>query len=326
MLKRLFYLTLFLFLLFASHPFILGAMLFKKDDKARVYVKRYVTEALSYMYQIGFNSHLYSSGNYIPSNNNIDILIGNHISMLDFFIYFILINRLDGRDYYILTKKQVLFFPFANFNLVGELNLNRKIEKDEKNIEKFINKIKSGVIVLFPEGTRKTKKKLIKSQKYSVDNNLHKFNNFLYPKMRGLHTIIKTLMNNNKLGNIVDVTCVVHKLRNKDFNSSRFFFKKWGNTYCHIETYKIPNDTRLLNYDYFKQWFLQIWIIKDNIIDNMDKFVYKRITYNVKSSTYLICLISLIFMFYMYANSMGIYPLSILFITCVLSFIKYKKL
>ena len=69
-------------------------------------------------------------------------------------------------SYRILTKKQVLFFPFANFNLIGELNLNRKIEKDEKNIEKFINKINNGVIIIFPEGTRKTKKKLIKSQIY----------------------------------------------------------------------------------------------------------------------------------------------------------------
>ena len=83
--------------------------------------------------------------------------------------------------------------------------------------------------------------------------------------MRGLYQIIK----GNKMGNIIDISTYTPNIDWKSINSidtyPYIFKKEIGPIYNIIKSYKI----KLGSYDNFKKWFLELWIKKDIILENI---------------------------------------------------------
>ena len=331
MLKKIIYLiVLLLCAMSLSQTIIMGSYLFGKSREGGNIVKNAMYSLLPILYQEGFNSPIYYSGNY-NKTNKIDIIISNHIHLIDFTMIIPIIRQFDDRDIYFIIKKTTIFFPGIGFALASapDIKLNRKFEDDQENIINSVRKIKSGIIVISPEGTRFTKKKHTLAKKYSTDNNLTIYNNTLYPKMKGLWIIYNILINENRMGNIIDITTRIENFKNKDGSLINMLTTEFGNTYSIINTYTIPSYS-LKEYDCFKKWFLKIWDKKDNILDNIftinNNYLYKRVKTEIVSSNYIFVLFLVTLFIYLLINTNGSYLYYSLIITYIISIIKYKIL
>lgn len=289
-----------------------------------MYIKKNIFDLTHHFYSNIFESPIYTCGNYIKSNK-IDIIIMNHINCIDFGFYLSIIRNYDKRNIYLIMRKQILFIPFLNSFVLNknDLKLNRKIENDINNIKSYINNIDSGVIYIFPEGTRYEETKHEEAKQYSIDNNYPVFDYTLFPKMKGLYTIINLLREKNKLGNLISITGVIENFICKNGYIKDLLLKDLGNSYGIINTYKIPD---INNYDIFKEWFLQIWKLKNCEIENYKNFDYKVIKPKVKNSFYILTIIIISIFCNLVINTKG----SFLFLTLLLNFNQsynvYKKI
>jgi 1-acyl-sn-glycerol-3-phosphate acyltransferase len=307
----------FIFLLLSYGQTIIPILNFKNISND---VLMNLIDILLPIYKYSFNSNVYTAGNYIKSNK-IDIVVMNHINTLDFIPHLSTIRHYDKRKIYFIAKKQITNIPIFGDYFIGDntLLLERSFEKDKDNIKKFVEKINSGIIYIYPEGTRFNLKKLKKAQEYSEKNNLHKFNNSLYPKMKGLYTITNILHENNKMGNIISITGVVENFINKNAYIKTIITKKLGNTYTMIYTYKTPH---IKKYEEFKEWFLNVWHIKNMNIENYNNFEYNEIEPKVNTSIYILSLFVLFLFFYLIKKTKGIYIIA----GIIISFIFKKSL
>ena len=253
MIIKIIYMLVFaLFLISFAQILTLGSYLFKSNNKMADLSKNIMCSIIPSIYKNGFNSSIYYSGNYIKTNK-IDIIISNHISSIDFMILVSLIRQHDDRNLYFLIKKNLVFTPGLGFIALSALDikLNRKIEDDTDNIIKSLKKIEKGIIVILPEGTRYDPKKYNDSCSYSKTNNLTVYQNTLYPKMKGLYKICEILTNENKMGNIIDMSIMIENLKNKKAHISQILSTNLGNTFGIINTYASPEQFNLSSYDNF---------------------------------------------------------------------------
>jgi lysocardiolipin and lysophospholipid acyltransferase len=313
-----------------SQTVILGSYPINKKQEAATMAKSIIMSFYPFFYKYGFDSNIYFNGNYNNNNNNkVDIVISNHINTIDFCIYLSLIREFDSREIYLIAKKDLMLIPGLGFILAAgnDIKLNRKLDDDYDNIVNSVKKITNGIIIIMPEGTRFTEDKKIKSQQYSKDNNLPIFNNILYPKMKGLHIICNALNDNNKLGNIIDITCMVENFKNKNGYMKNLLFNKLGNSFANISTYSVPIEN-LKDYELFKKWFLVQWNKKDKLLETMSTNLdnYTKLNPSLKSYEYMIIIVLIILFFYLLTHMNGFsLPISLI-ISFLLSFIKYKKL
>lgn len=274
------------------------------------YVKKYNSSILENtqenfltFYSKGFKSNIYYFGDLITSKDKIDIFIGNHFNFIDFIIHQGIFKKLNSKEITFLYSKYIDNIPIIGrgFKNSNSLALNKKIHLDIDNLKDYINNKNNIIIYINPEGTRITYKKLINSKKYSRDNNLKEYSNLLFPKMKGLFTLINELSKQGKMGNIIDFTIKVENTTKNDYNLSDYFNKPLGNTYLMINTYKVKHITE---YDKFKEWFLMIWDKKDeylNDYNNMEKYDYKLLDNKLKTSVKVItCLTIYIFIYFIY--------------------------
>jgi 1-acyl-sn-glycerol-3-phosphate acyltransferase len=260
-----------------------------------------IREIAKYIYISGFNSNIYISGNAINSNK-VDILIGNHFNYLDFLIACGVFSTISDDCIFVyanyVDNVPLLGRLFKNSN---NISIKKKIESDKKNIQYNLKNINNTSICLYPEGTRLSSKNIFKSQKYSKENNLHTYNNILYPKMKGLYTIIEELHKQDKLGNIIDGTIKVEGLNIDDKNIGDFLKNNLKNTYVNIKTYKARYFD---DYDKFKRWFIQIWDKKEDYLNDyndFNKYDYKKVDGNIKISNIILTnLVIFIFLYFFY--------------------------
>ena len=324
------FIVLFVLVISISQTICLGSYLFGKKEEGANIAKDIIISFLPYLYTYGFDSKILYDGIYNASDK-VDIVISNHINTIDFIIYLSLIRLFDSRPIYFLFKKSILFIPGSGFILGSgkDIKMNRKMEDDEENINNSISKIKEGIIILMPEGTRYTPEKFIEAQKYSKDNNLPVFKNTLFPKMKGIYTISNILKKNGVLGNIIDFTIQVENFKNKKSYMDKLMTQKLGNTFSIINTYTVPEKI-LSSYNIFKKWFLnKIWIKKDIILETIDNTKlnnYKELLPNMKGYEYFILIIcvTLFFYFALHTNGLSI-PISLL-ISYSMMYLLYRKL
>jgi lysocardiolipin and lysophospholipid acyltransferase len=238
-----------------------------------------------------FGSDIYQSGNFITSDK-IDIITCNHINRIDSFIISSIIKNNTQKNIYPVIQKEIAKIPIIGSFAPVCIVLERDYDKDKNTIVNALKKINSGIILILPEGTRMNENNFKKSQEYSEKNNLKKYNNLIYPKMKGLDLIVNELNNEGKLGNLIDLTIKVKdKLK---FRTEYLDFIKYkiGNVYCNVNTYKI-NDSCYNNYDNFKKWYLSIWDKKEDYINNYIDYEYKKLNYTMKTSTFILHVIFL---------------------------------
>lgn len=331
MIKKLISLIVsFILMLSFSQTMCLGSTLLNMPIEGTSLTKDILIDMMPFLYTYGFGSDIKYKGEY-NNTNNVDIIISNHINTADFCIYLSIIRQFDNRDIYFILKKDVLFIPGFGSILTNsnDIKLNKKIEDDIDNLENSIRNIKNGLIIIMPEGTRYTEEKHMIAKKFSIDNKLPLFNNILYPKMKGLFNICKILNENNKLGNIIDFTNFIKNLHLKKSHIDKLLTTKLDDTYTIICNHIVPVD-KLNDYNSFKEWFLDIWKVKDNILDDMNKSInkidYKKIKPKMKLYKLLIIIIVLALTIHMIITSKGLFiPIS-LGIMAIFSFIKYKQL
>ena len=232
------------------------------------------------------DSSIYQTGKLITTNK-IDIVISNHINRIDSFIITSIIKSKTTKTLYPVIQKEMAKLPILNSFAPGCIVINRDFESDINTIKKFIKNVNNGIIIILPEGTRMNNDNLKKSQEFSENNKLKKYNNLLYPKMQGLNLIINELNNDNKLGNLIDITMKVKDKLKCKTGYLDFIKYKVGNLYCNVDTYKINNKC-LNNYDNLKKWILMIWDKKENYLDNYIDYEYKKINYFMKTSTFIL--------------------------------------
>lgn len=308
----------YLFLLLSYSQTIISGLLFHKNNKILNDINNNLIDLFLPIYNHGFNSKLYTHGNYIKTNK-VDIVVMNHINTLDFIPFLSTIRHHDKRNIYFIAKKQIIDIPIFGdyFMHDNTLRLERSFEKDKDNIRKFVEKIDNGIIYIYPEGTRFNLKKFKKAQEYSEKNNLRKFNNSLYPKMKGLYTLTNVLHENNKMGNIISITGIVENFKNKNAYMNKLLTKSLGDTYTIIYTYKSPY---IKDYEEFKEWFLNIWHIKNMNIENYNNFNYNEITNNIKTSFYILSFCIVIVFLKLIIKTKGIF----LILGIIFSFIVKK--
>ncbi len=272
--KKILSILIFVIVIFInSILLILPSYIINKSNSAFKIVRDLVQPHLDLLYNYGFGSKIRYSGK-VKITDKVDIVTSNHVNSFDFAIYLSIIRQFSNKDIYIICRNNLVYIPIFGFyfNFDNFIKINKNIELDVDIFKNELSKINSGIIVIMPEGTRFTEEKYKNSQEYSSKNNLHIFKNLLFPKMKGLHAICNILNENNKLGNIIDLTIKVDKMFLKKSYVDDMILNELGDTSVVINNYKMNH---INNYNLFKNFFINKWIIKDNILDNMNKYNYK---------------------------------------------------
>jgi len=163
----------------------------------------------------------------------IDFMFVNHITTIDFLFMISYLQAFNISNFNFVFRKGVIYNPVIGITLYAntDIKLNRKWDIDKEIITKQLDKIDTTntkqVVVIFPEGTRITQKKLKEAREFSKENNIPIFKNLLVPKTKGSWMIVKHLAETNRLGKIWDITMVVPSIINgRNAHLEEIFFKK----------------------------------------------------------------------------------------------------
>lgn len=246
---------------------------FNKDKKTGRLIMKERLNNLHYNYVKKYWFDEFKINGEINKSNKIDLIISNHISMIDIAIICAILNHFNIHNWYFVFKDSILKIPIFGSLMQDDIRLTRDWEKDKDLLETQLKNIKKGVIIIYPEGTRFTTKKHKKSVEFCYQNKLPIYNYTLAPKAKGFHSMYKILKENNTLGNIYNLTLIVPKFINR--NMSFFDFETFGDIYIYIEkVYFNEND---LNYENFKNKLFLIWMNKNFLIDKFTKKHIKNI-------------------------------------------------
>lgn len=232
--------------------------------------------------------------------DKIDIIVCNHTSSLDFLLIMSYLQEFEIDSYNFVFKNEITYTPGFGFIMYAnpDIKLNRNWEQDKATLGKQLDKIKTNgkkqVILIFPEGTRLTEKKLSEGQDFSKKNNLPVFENLMVPKSKGLWYIVNHLSDSGKLGKIWDVTLILPNFIKKSINTSDIFGKPIGDV--NTVWREVILDKNFKNPEDFKSWLLNVWVTKDSFITHNDKIIFNQVYPNnkVKTSTKLLTIILLI--------------------------------
>jgi 1-acyl-sn-glycerol-3-phosphate acyltransferase len=282
----------FLYFIFYTISCSKGTNLPLIKDKYTLFYNEWLN-VVPIFYKHLFNSNIYQNGDFLTTDK-VDIVISNHINRIDSFIISSIIKNNTNKNLYVVMQKEITKIPIIGSFAPAGIVIERNFDLDKNIIVNFLKKIDNGILIILPEGTRMNEDNFKKSQEYSENNNLKKYNNLLYPKTRGLDLIINELNNSNKLGNLIDITLKVKDTLKFKTEYLDFFKYKVGNVYCSVNTYKI-NSNCYNNYENFKKWFLMIWDKKENYLKNFynSECKYMRLDYIMNMSTFILNIIFL---------------------------------
>lgn len=271
-------------------------------SKSTQLVKSIGKNIISCIYTYGYESKIKINGEMEnPGENKINIIIGNHISSLDWGIVLGILDKFNIDNWYYVIKRSQINVPSfgALFGFDHDIKVKKKWLDDQSHFEKQIDKIKSGNIIIFPAGTRFTLKKHKKAIEFSKKNNIPVYDNLLVPRTKGLWKIISYLEKNNRLANIYDFTFVIPKFLKKELFLNKILETNLGDTYAIIRKINTPNKIYLNDMVSFKKWIFKFWKEKDNLINNLNKYEFVEYKPNLKSSNYIMiifCLVLTIFL------------------------------
>lgn len=254
------------------------------------------------MLKYNYNTTLYINEmvdvkNIINKNTDlVDIFICNHFHVLDTFIIISLLNHYNINQYTLLFKKDILYQPGLGLIMYMKPNINihRNWDEDKNIITEQIDEIKTGqekqIIILYPEGTRKTQTKFLEGQEFSKANGLPIYDNVMVPRVKGLNLIIDHLKKTNRLGNLWDLS-IVSTITDK-FDP---FTDDINNVFLNIRKIEIPSN--ITDKVSFKSWFMDEWKNKDTIMTNYKSYEYKKLNaienWNI-IFIYILCLLILL--------------------------------
>ncbi len=216
----------------------------------------------------------------------IDIIYCNHISTIDFLLLMSYLQYFEIDGFNFVLKKGITYYP--GFGVImytnPDIKLDRNWETDQKNIVKQIQNIKmtdkKQVLLIFPEGTRFTAEKMIEAQQFAFDNGYTPYQYTMFPKTKGTWLLINSLHNAKKLGRVWDATLIIPKFIRKSAYLSDIMGKALGPVYADFKEIVLPNNFQDMME--FKNWFLDNWKEKDNMIKNYNNNKYKHLEFKDK--------------------------------------------
>ena len=329
MIKQIYFLTLFTFSVYSyAYVLVTPSILLKLSPLTVKYIQILSQSFFKFMLINGFKCSFYQAKTeqkikelFKESKDKIDIIIANHISNIDYFIIFTILKQYKIYNYCGIIGPTVKYYPGTGIimNLGDSIEVNRNWQLDKNIIEPQLDDIKldnksKHVIIIFPEGTRMMESRLLIAQKFSKDNNIHKYENVLVPKIKGIWTMINHLTKTNRLGNVWDISVIIPKYLRKKAELVDLIKKNIGNIFIHMRTVSIKAN---YNYDEFKENFYNFWKEKDDLITNYKSSHYNEIDFNDKKTYILnniILLTFLLFGIYLLTKKSGRYYLLISFI------------
>ena len=300
--KKISTLLVFIVIVVLTNIIMLPCQFLGLGSKSTQLVKSIGKNIISCIYTYGYESKIKINGEIQnPENNKINIIIGNHISSLDWGIVLGILDKFNIENwYYVIKRSQIVFPSFGTlFGFDNDIKVKKKWLEDQSHFEKQIDNIKSGNIIIFPAGTRYTKKKHEKAVKFSKENNIPIYDNLLVPRTKGLWKLISYLENNDRLGNIYDFTFVIPKFLKKELFLNKILESNLGDTYAIIRKINVPEKKYLDNMILFKEWIFKFWKEKDLIINDLSKYKFIEFKPTLKCSTYIIiifCIVLTIFL------------------------------
>ncbi len=246
-------------------------------DKISPSIKKTFQTLLISQLKHTFKLNIFANDLIKPSENKIDIVIGNHFSTIDFELVLSMFYHSGIHNYMIVGKRELVYFPgFGLHFLVDKhIKLVRNWEEDKESLSKQIDKIDNGVIFIFPEGTRFDVEKHKKGQEFSLNNNLPIYNNLLVPKSKGLWTIYNQLKEKNKLGKIIDMTMIVKNFKGQNAYLEDLSKKNVDDVF--IINRELNHPEKYVENEDFKKWLLHEWKTKDMLIDSYEEINYQSL-------------------------------------------------
>ena len=236
---------------------------------------------LYYLLHKNFDANIFYKGaNLETIPGKVNIIVLNHISTVDWLIFYsFMIKKYSIDNVYQILKDDLLWYPCIGeiCSSNNDIFVKRDWKSDESTIDKSLSKIKSGFIMIFPEGTRFTKKKLESSQLYAKEKNFVNLENVLLPKSKGVWKVINSLMRDNKLGNFYDITCISTRYKKTEMYMRDIFSDGVGDVYLDIKKVIYPDKNILIDNSEFKLWLHLIWKQKDILIDDFIKEDYEKL-------------------------------------------------
>ena len=318
--KKLATLLVFIIIVILTNIIMLPCQFIGLGSKSTQLVKSIGKNIISCIYTYGYESKIKINGEIKnPDNNKINIIIGNHISSLDWGIVLGILDKFNINDwYYVIKRSQIMVPSFGTlFGFDHDIKVKKNWLEDQEHFEKQIDKIKTGNIIIFPAGTRFTKKKHKKAIEFSKKNNIPVYNNLLVPRTKGLWKLISYLNKKDRLANIYDFTFVIPKYLKKELFLDQILESDLGDTYAIIKKIQIPEEKYLDDMNKFKEWIFKFWMEKDNSINNIGN--YKFIEYNpeLKGSNYILIIFCMILTIYLIIR----YKIKYIGITYLLSYL-----
>ena len=280
---------LIIWYIYTSYGYLSPLILINKHDEIINFVQEIWQILCAYGIKYGFQSDIYYTDKIeIKQNNKINIFVCNHVASIDMFIILGFLKHCGIGKWIAFTKKELVYFPgFGLSCKFGKhIKLARNWDEDKDSMIKQFEKIDEGNIIIFPEGTRFEPKKFQEGQIFSQENGLPIYDNLLVPKTKGLWMLYNYLKENNKLGDMYDISVIIQNFLGKKAHMSELFSKPMGNTFLITRKLNIPSN--LSDMFDFKMWFLKEWKEKDKLINMYQTIVYEKMkSINEKSTLFL---------------------------------------
>ncbi|EOB14252.1 1-acyl-sn-glycerol-3-phosphate acyltransferase 4 [Nosema bombycis CQ1] len=206
----------------------------------------------------------------IKGNHNLKkknyLVITNHIGSFDFMIIndiFYENGMMKNLKY--IVKDQLKYVPifYQTICLLNFLILKRNFEEDKNKIIEFMKSLAKNEIpaclILYPEGTRFTEEKKLKSWEFCEKTGNQKFNNVLFPRFKGLELIGSTV-DQSYIDEIADIT-IIHKEKDVPSLWQILFTEIKGEVEINVKTTPIKDISN------FKEFLLESFRRKDLILE-----------------------------------------------------------
>ena len=291
----------------------------------------------SYFYRRILNLPIYFYGDAI-SKNDTGLFFMNHRSSVDHLFFISLLSEIaDPSKIKIVMKSMLRFFPgLGHVCYINDFPfLKRDYSTDQIYLKNVGKTLKDSNVLIFPEGTRFTNKKLIDSNLYSQKNGYPQYKNVLLPKTKGSYLIMKSMLENKTLDYVYDLTIDFEGIeKGKQYDVGTFIFKNNAKA-IHIHCRKIHVSNIPLEENQFRRWMHNLYLSKDFLLNtpsNRWKNVYKPLKVNRKENKvifYLILILTICLFYLLFQEKkFRYYHLAIFIIgTIIVSYnSKYKNL
>lgn len=211
------------------------------------------------------------------------IVLSNHRSWIDSVLLISLARNVGrGGDFKFMAKKSLLLFPV--FGLVGAVTDSVVfIEREAKKAGAAMSSLYHRLVdqrrrdlpfwfIIFPEGTRRTNKKLAKARDFAKKRDLQPLDHVLQPRTKGFVTMSKALRGTASA--IYDVTIAYGTEPSEDVRPSflrLYFTTALQNRVIHVHQRRIPIENVPVDEEAAKVWLYKLFEQKDTMIDKYYK-------------------------------------------------------